>query len=239
MQPNGSSYTESVLYSFQGGTDGDDPHGGLIADKQGALYGTTQFGGSAGAGTAFKLTPSGSGYTESILYSFHGTPDGSQPLAGLYLGPDGALYGTTSLGGSKNNGTVFKLALSGRSFTDAVLWNFGSVSGDGAFPWGGVIVDENGVIYGTTIDGGLSGSSAPGTFFTLTSSARGPKEKLFYFNGDNGGDPEAAPTADRGGNVYIPAYALGSHLFGAVAEAPKNAGRFSYRGDRATVGSLH
>jgi uncharacterized repeat protein (TIGR03803 family) len=233
LQPNGSSYTESIVYSFRGAPDGSYPVAGQIADNTGAFYGTTEFGGTGGLGTVFKLTPSGSGYTESILYSFRGSPDGAQPLDSLYIGPDGALYGTTSEGGNmKNNGTVFKLARTDRSFMDRVLWTFGSVAGDGAFPWGSVLVDQSGVIYGTTIDGGQSGSGGIGTFFTLTPSGKGAyNEKRLYFNGYNGAGPEAGPTADDGGNLYVPASGDGAHLDGVVDEVPKTAAQFSFRKD--------
>lgn len=152
MQPSGSGYSESVVYSFQGGTDGDYPRGGLIALNT-ALYGTTEDGGSAHSGTVFKLTPSGSGYTESIVYSFQGKGDGVQPEAGLCAGPGGAHYGTTVLGGIDSDGTVFKLMPSSSGYTESVLWRFGTSPEDGTNPIGSVIVDKHGVIYGTTISG--------------------------------------------------------------------------------------
>lgn len=114
---------ETVLYSFKGGPVGPDgafPNG-LIADKEGALYGTTGQGGSgqgrgAGSGTVFKLTPPAQGqtaWTETVLYSFKGgASDGILPQAGLVADKEGALYGTTYAGGGGGGyGTVFKLAL--------------------------------------------------------------------------------------------------------------------------------
>jgi uncharacterized repeat protein (TIGR03803 family) len=97
-------YTESVLYAFQGGSDGAAPQAGVIADASGALYGTTQLGGT-GYGTVFKLSPAGSTYTESVMYAFHG--DGQAPRAGLLL-LNGAFYGTTFQGGG-GTGIVFRL----------------------------------------------------------------------------------------------------------------------------------
>jgi uncharacterized repeat protein (TIGR03803 family) len=112
---------EKALYAFRDGADGVDPNGPLVADATGALYGTTYMGGNGGGncgcGTVFKLTPSGSGYVESVLYSFKlDGNDGHYPVAGLAIDSSGALYGTTSSGGFATRqcsdsgcGTVFKL----------------------------------------------------------------------------------------------------------------------------------
>lgn len=214
LQRSGSAYTERVLHSFGATDDGADPAAGLVMDGGGALYGTTTYGGSATSysGTVFKLTPVGNGYTETVLYSFKGEPDGSQPVARLCLDTSGTLYGTTSLGGKNNAGTVFSLVPSGSGYAEHILWSFGRGSADGAYPDGNVIRDANGVIYGTTLGDSGSGS---GTLFAL----KGHREKLFYFNGYNGGSPVAGPTADAKGDLFVAASALGAHLDGAVAIA--------------------
>ena len=106
---NGSNYTETVLHSFSGHSDGAYPFAGLVADRRGALYGTTANGGADhNKGTVFKLIPSGSSYTEEIIHTFIGS-DGAGPQAGLILGAKGALYGTTAYGGASNEGTAFEL----------------------------------------------------------------------------------------------------------------------------------
>ena len=108
------TWTETVLYSFLGGTDGADPLGSVIADAAGNLYGTTQNGGgssncSGGCGTVFKLTKNADGtYTESVLHAFSGS-DGESPAAGLVADASGTLYGTTFDGGTHDSGTVFKV----------------------------------------------------------------------------------------------------------------------------------
>jgi uncharacterized repeat protein (TIGR03803 family) len=104
--------TETVLYSFQGGSDGANPRlGSLIEDSGGTLYGTTDDGGLANCGTVFKLTPPASGvgaWSESQLYALKGAPDGCYAYAGVLRDSAGALYSTTSYGGS-GNGVVFKV----------------------------------------------------------------------------------------------------------------------------------
>ena len=125
----------SVLYSFTGYADGSWPRGGVIEDASGAFYGTTQLGGSshtcvpynkATCGTVFKLTPSPSGYSESVLHSFTGRgSDGADPMAGLTFDKDGALYGTTSSDDRDNGcGTVFKLASVGSGYTESIVYRF-------------------------------------------------------------------------------------------------------------------
>jgi uncharacterized repeat protein (TIGR03803 family) len=119
-----TAWTETVLYRFTGGSDGATPRAGLIADKQGVLYGTTTVGGgqspclrrsAVGCGTVFKLTPPAKGqttWTETVLYRFKGaTSDGSVPFGGLIADNSGALYSTTGVGGTASLGTVFKLTL--------------------------------------------------------------------------------------------------------------------------------
>ena len=123
----GGSWTETVLYSFAGANgDGAYPLSTLVIGQDGSLYGTTQYGGSAaagshcsfygatGCGTVFKLTPPsapGGAWTETVLHSFTGQgDDGAIPSAGLAVGPKGLLYGTTSHGGAGSQGTVFAVA---------------------------------------------------------------------------------------------------------------------------------
>ena len=149
---------ESVVYSFQGGTDGVAPISSLVQDATGNLYGVTETGGGAGCpnygcGTVFKIDPSG---TESVLYCFTGGGDGSLPLNGVVLDPAGNLYGMTSGGGDLHCsifygvgcGTLFKLTPAGAETT---LHTFEGP--DGAMPEAGLLIDS-GHLYGTTFDGG-------------------------------------------------------------------------------------
>ncbi|MGA9641261.1 MAG: choice-of-anchor tandem repeat GloVer-containing protein [Terriglobales bacterium] len=153
--------TEMILYSFSGEADGGRPLAGLIMDEQGNLYGTTAEGGtgcpgegSVGCGTVFKLTPSGN---ETVLYSFAGGNDGDGPWSTLVRDGQGNFYGTTFFGGGSGCtgdggcGTVFKVSPGG---TETVLYRFTGGT-DGARPYGGVVLDAAGNIYGTTFEGGL------------------------------------------------------------------------------------
>jgi len=145
-----------VIYGFNGG-DGYEPWGTLIKDKNGALYGTTYAGGTYDVGTVFELSRSGGKWTESVLHTFqfdNGSNDGFNPLAGLRWSPSGSLYGTTSEGGSPGGGTVFELTPGGLggAWTETMLHGFGV--GDGIYPQGGITLDKNGALYGTTVCGG-------------------------------------------------------------------------------------
>jgi uncharacterized repeat protein (TIGR03803 family) len=157
-----SSGTQTVLYSFTGGTDGVNPSGALIRDSEGNLYGTSQLGGDSacsskgfGCGTVFELD---SASTETVLYSFAGKADGNQPNSGLVRDSAGDLYGTTLLGGNLSCGeglgcgTVFKLDSVGRKI---VLHNFSGL--DGAYPYTALVQDSAGNLYGTTSAGGAAG----------------------------------------------------------------------------------
>jgi uncharacterized repeat protein (TIGR03803 family) len=137
----------TVLHSFAGGADGANPSSGMINDPQGNLYGTTYAGGVYSYGTVFKLTPTG---VETVLYSFAGNPDGSNPSGGLVRDAQGNLYGTTSFGGAYYYGTVFKLT---PNRTETVLYSFTS-GNDGGLPYAPLIRDKQGNLYGTTNVGG-------------------------------------------------------------------------------------
>ena len=180
---------ETVLYSFEGGSDGGDPLAGLIADRRGALYGTTKGANpdctdNTTCGTVFKLTPPAkyqTDWTEAVLYQFCSLPncsDGGIPLAGLIADTQGALYGTTMGGGATGRGTVFKLTPPGRgqtAWTETVLYSFCSLpncsDGDGPFR-ANLLADTQGTLYGTTINGG-TGRLDGGAVFKLSPPSNG------------------------------------------------------------------
>jgi uncharacterized repeat protein (TIGR03803 family) len=136
----------TVLHTFAGGKDGAIPYAGVVRDRAGNLYGTTNQGGGSGLGTVFKLDKNGK---ETVLHRFSGLPDGALPGAGLILDAAGNLYGTTAAGGS-GAGTVFKLDSKGN---ETVLYHFPR-GVDGSIPQAGLIRDAAGNLYGTTTNGG-------------------------------------------------------------------------------------
>jgi uncharacterized repeat protein (TIGR03803 family) len=160
----GNPWTESVLYRFQGIPDGAIPEAGLVFDRTGNLYGTTNGGGSHGLGAVFQLAPptqQGGTWTESILYSFAGgANDGELPAAPLLLDGSGNLYSTTTQNeGTVNAGIFFELsppAQIGDPWTEAILHTFGANRKDGTTPEGGIAHMDRGFI-GATLSGGSSG----------------------------------------------------------------------------------
>ncbi len=175
---------DHVVYAFMGGTDAGEPQTALLA-QNGDLYGTTPEGGTAGYGTVFKVSTSGS---ESVLYSFQGALDGAYPQSS-FIALNGTLYGTTSGGNTPSNGTVYKVDPSGNVST---VYTF-TGSPDGSTPVAGLIA-LNGELYGTTESGGANGV---GTVFKVSPS--GSESVLYSFKGDpDGGNPVAALIALRG-----------------------------------------
>jgi uncharacterized repeat protein (TIGR03803 family) len=165
---SGGSWTERVLYSFQGGDDGAQPHGGLIFDAAGNLYGTTALGGAAQGGTVFMLTPDSSGsWSETVLYTFTGGADGGLPLDSVAFDLAGNLYGTTVEGGSDAAGTVFSLKPTALgAWRETVLHSFdGPLSKDGINPEAPVIFDKTGNLYGTALG---AGDGSVGVVFRIT-----------------------------------------------------------------------
>ena len=148
---------EKVLYSFTGGVDGSLPLATLVRDAAGSLYGTTQLGGTYGAGTVFQVGGTG---TERILHSFRGGMDGGYPFAGLVMDPAGNLYGTTFFGGGTGCeggcGTVFELIAGGAG---TILHSF-TGRADGGYPRAALVQDAAGKLYGTAEIGGASGAGA-------------------------------------------------------------------------------
>jgi hypothetical protein len=149
----GGSWTEAVLYSFLGGSDGNSPEGGVAIGSGGVLYGTTE-GGTSPNGTAFRLKPPtspGGSWTEKVLDQI-----GGNPVAGLVIGSGGVLYGTTLDGGTSLAGTVFSITpptSPGGSWTETLLHTFDASPGDGYSPYSDVVIGSGGVLYGTTSGG--------------------------------------------------------------------------------------
>ncbi len=214
LSPNGSGFwTETVLHQFlANGVDGEDPggRGALVLDGSGNLYGATVAGGSSNAGVVFELSHTGGTWTETLLHTFTGT-DGADPLGSLLRDASGNLYGTTSAGGTANDGIVYKLTHSGATWTESVIYQFPG-GARGRFPFAGVIADAAGNLYGTTT-GGVQG--AGGVVYKLTPS--GTETVLYTFNGAGNGS-FAGLIRDSAGNLYGTDITGGSGANGEVVE---------------------
>ncbi len=202
----------STLASFDA-PSGAYPRAALIMDSSGNLYGTTNSGGASSDGTIFELAH-GSG-TITTLATFNGT-NGARPQAGLIMDGRGNLYGTAPLGGASSDGTVFELAHG--SGTIITLASFNGTNG--AQPFGGLIMDGSGNLYGTAPLGGADGR---GTVFELAHGS-GTITRLASFNGANGSNPYASLTMDSSGNLYGTTSGGGASADGTAFELAHGSG---------------
>jgi len=163
LMPAGSGWTESTLYLFQNGQDGAFPKANVIVDALGNLYGTTSYGGLGNGGTVFELAHTQSGWVFNILYSLVG-PIGRGSFSPLLMDAAGNLYGTTVGGGAFQQGSVFKLTYSQGGWTYNDLHDF-TAGSDGRAPYGALIVDASGNLYGTA---GWGGSNGNGVVWEIT-----------------------------------------------------------------------
>jgi uncharacterized repeat protein (TIGR03803 family) len=219
ISPSGALTT---IYSFcaqMNCTDGVNPVAGLSQTK-GDFYGTTEYGGAYNAGTVFQITPSGKLTT---LYSFcaqKNCPDGQYPASGLLQGSNGNFYGTTKRGGAHHSGgTIFEITQRG---TLTTLYSFCAQTGcmDGEVPYGGLVEDSNGDLYGTTISGGAQFGNPEGTVFRITPS--GTLTTLHRFCSQSlcadGEVPYAGLVQATDGNFYGTTVFGGAHAGGEVFE---------------------
>lgn len=197
IDPSGA---ETVLYSFAGSSDGEWPTGGLVRDKKGNLYGTTELGGADNVGTVFMLDSAGQ---ETVMHSFGAGSDGAIPFAGLAHDAAGNLYGATQSGGAHNYGAVF--TISRATGQESVLYSFAGAPGDGSSPYATLVVDAKGNLYGTTWNGGANDD---GTVFKLDPA--GDETLLHSFAGSDGRQIYGGLVLDAAGNLY------GTALLGGI-----------------------
>ena len=201
--------TETILHSFgTTATDGQIPRASVVMDKAGNLYGTTSKGGPYQLGTVFKIDAAG---TETILYSFGSRPsDGEFPEGNLIIDSAGNLYGTTTSGGTWGSGTVFRIDPAG---TATILHSFGIGNTDGAEPYGGLLMDAAGNLYGTT---GQGGAYFEGTAFRLSPDGT---ETILHSFGPTVTDalvPTPGLVMDSAGNLYGTTSQGGANVSGTV-----------------------
>jgi len=161
LSPSGKSWTLTTLYSFTGGADGKSPYGPVLY-KNGAIYGTTLYGGAYNSGVVYQLKQSNGVWQQSVLYSFAGLADGEYPWGGVTMDSKGSLYGTAEAGPTEF-GMIFKLTNSGGTWTESVAFGFNDT--DGSAPLSDLVWDTRGNLYGTTEYGGCC---ELGTVFKFT-----------------------------------------------------------------------
>jgi uncharacterized repeat protein (TIGR03803 family) len=202
-----------VIYSFTGGEDGTNPAVAVTLGADGNLYGTTSFGGAIGDGVVYKLSRSGSGWDQTVLYAFQGLSDGQNPLGGVIVDRAGNLYGTTFDGGDNGGGTVYELSPSGTDWKFTTIYSF---TGGYGGPYNKLTL-ANGSLYGFTEAEGANGF---GSVFKL---ARAKGEWTFtdlydFKDGSDGAAPYGSVAVDNTGNVFGTTNEGGSRNQGVVFE---------------------
>lgn len=208
---SGTDWIFRPLYQFQGfpSGDGTQPEGRLIIGADGSLYGTANQGGrtgqncGVGCGIVFKLTPPATfcrsfscSWHETLLYSFAGTPDGAGPSGELAFDGTGNLYGTTRSGGTGGEfgGIVYELSPAQGGWSETILYNFPE-----GVPFGGVVRDEAGNLYGTTSYGGEYND---GIAYQLASGSGWTLKTMHAFGGPFDGFGSYGMILDDAGNLY-------------------------------------
>ena len=242
-----SGWVFAPLHVFTGSNDGQAPLSRLIFGPDGRLYGATANGGSgscstewgSGCGIVFSLSPPQNAcksvlcpWTERIIYHFQGQFDGGVPIGDLAFDQAGNLYGTTIVRGANGAGVVYKLSPSNGEWTQTIVWAFTDY-GDGGHPWGGVVFDSTGNLYGTTAAGGYFDQGecyeGCGTVFQLTpSDSSWTENTLHTFNGSDGGFSAADLIFDGAGNLYGNTTSGGSNNGGTVFELTPSGGMWTF-----------
>jgi uncharacterized repeat protein (TIGR03803 family) len=205
------TWTEKLLYSFAGGTDGAVPVGRVAFDTAGNIFGTTSQGGTAGYGTVFELQQGANGWQETTLHEFLDGTDGGTPYAGLVADASGNFYGAATQGGANGGGTIFALLPANGGYTFSVPASVPGWGISGTFR--DVLLGANGVIYATThCDGNGSGS-----IYQLTQSAGVWTYTLLYnFTGGADGQYSISNLVLKGNSFYGTTIGGGANGAGTV-----------------------
>ncbi len=224
LKASNGKFTYKVIHGFTTSASAAYyPYGGVVVDpKTGNLYGTTYYGGLVwNAGAVYQLRQVSNVWIFSVIYNFLGDSLGQFTEAGLTMDGAGNLYGTTYQGGDFNLGEVFKLTLSGKKWTQKVIYSFkGYAKKDGAYPYyAGVTMDAAGNLYGSTYQGGSSAANNLnyGTVYKLAAGTF--KETVLWSFGTTGDGyyPYHQPIFVNG-KLYGTANNGGLHGYGAVYE---------------------
>ncbi|MGB6386422.1 MAG: choice-of-anchor tandem repeat GloVer-containing protein [Terriglobales bacterium] len=218
----GASWTETILYSFAGGTDGFFPTSGVIMDPAGNLYGTTLDGGSAGNGTVFELSPSGGGWAKQTIYNVD-----TSGYAGLTMDASGNIFGVSQ-------SSVFELSPNGNGGWNPIVIHTFTSNKRGlklaTAPNGTLVFDKAGNLYGTRTGGGANNN---GVVFELSPGKNGKwtEKSLYAFSGTDGdgAHPYAGIVFDAAGNIYGTTFGGGTYKDGTVFELVAPVGKGSYQ----------
>jgi len=192
-------WTESIVYSFNGNSDGAGPTSTVILDQAGNIYGTTSSGGSAGFGAVYQLTPSGSGWSEHILYNFQNGADGRKPTGGLVMDTAGHLYGNSYYGGSGGRGVVYQLSpAGGGTWSFNLLYSF-TTAGENGGPYATLVIDSAGSLYGTTY---AAGNGAGSVYKLSQSNGVWTETDLRDFEWSTGALAYGSVALDPNGHVF-------------------------------------
>lgn len=198
---SGGVWTQTVIHTFLG-SDGSGPGSPVAFDRHGSLYGTTPTGGAYGLGVVYRISPNGTGgWNFHVIHNFTGGADGIGGGAGrLLIDSSTNVYGVCTTGGVNGLGTVFELSPIGGKWQFTTLYAFKSQP-DAAWPYGGLVADGLGNLYGTTYYGGTSGN---GTVYRLSlSNGTWSETGMYSFRGSaDGANPISTLVADGAGNFY-------------------------------------
>jgi uncharacterized repeat protein (TIGR03803 family) len=228
-------WKETILYSFASESDGEWPQGEITFDQAGNIYGTTEAGGAPTClcGTVFKLTHNADGsWSKSTVYAFQGgATDGGSPYAGVTLDKSGNIYGVATAGGLQCQqicGIVFELTQSVSGWTETVL-HFFAGGADGADPYGGLIFDGLGNLYGAAAEGGMGVGTGMGTVYELSPGQGGwTFATLHEFTGEEADYPLSRLTMDAAGNLYGSSFSGGTFNSGTVYKLTASNGGWTY-----------
>lgn len=222
LSPSGNSWEETILYDFISGGP-EQPESALIFDANGNMYGTSYAGGTFGYGTVYELSNSQGVWSAAPLHGFGGPKDGTQPMCALTLDAFGNLYGTTYLGGSYKEGTMFTVSPEDQGWTESLAFTFGPPrTGQDPMPTQTLTMDSAGNLYGTTYQGGAFNM---GTVFEYTPSTK-TLTTLFSFAGLNGKYPAAGVIFDAEGNLYGSTQQGGTEKQGVIFELSPSNGKW-------------
>ncbi len=239
MSHESSGWVLKPIHEFAGFDDGSMPLASVVFGPDGALYGTTDDGGSGGGGTIFRLTPPQTvcksvlcPWDETVLYAFMPGPGGTCPWYGnLIFDRAGNIYGTTYDGGTNDVGAVYELVHSGGSWTETVLHTF-SGGNDGSYPQEGLVFDTAGNLYGTTTWGGGNEQCLMGcgTVFELSPSNGSWTENVLtnFGSAADGNGPISSLILDQSGNLYGTTTNGGNGGGGTVFELTSSSGQWNF-----------